>query len=906
MTQDSFSRITTGDPQPTALRPDWHVRTAEQVAADLKTDRVQGLSADEATRRLARYGLNALTRPGDRSSLVTFLVQFHQPLVYVLLAATIVTAYLGEWVDAGVILGVVLVNAVVGFVQEHRAGRSIDALARTLIAGATVVRDGTVVRVPAADLVPGDVVLLQSGDQVPADLRLATVRDLRVAEASLTGESIPVGKAVDPVPSDTPLADRWNLAFASTHVTYGQATGVVVATGDQTEVGRISRLIQAADDLSTPLTREITRFSQWLLYSILALAAFTFAAGLLRGQPALDLFHAAVALAVAAIPEGLPAAVTIVLALGVHRMARRHAIVRRLPAVEALGSTAVICSDKTGTLTENQMTVERVCAGGQVYTVTGTGYSPVGVVQRADGSLGPLSEDVLECLRCGALCNDSRLVRNDGHWQIEGDPTEGALLVVARKAGLDEAALAGERPRIDAVPFESEHQYMATVHDTGPDRPRVVYFKGSAERTLDRCPGADGNGVHELAGAMGADGLRVLAFARKELPHGHTRLTHADVACGMTFLGLQGMIDPPRAEAVEAVAACGRAGVVVKMITGDHPATAAAVAAQLGLGHPDGPDGQPPVLTGQQLAGMSDAALPAAAESVGVFARVTPEQKLRLVRALQRGGRVVAMTGDGVNDAPALRQADIGVAMGLTGTDVAKDAADMVLADDNFASIVAAVEEGRGVFDNLTKFLVWTLPTNLGEGLVILVAILLGATLPILPVQILWINMTTSVLLGLTLAFEPKEPDLMRRMPRDPRKSFLSPALLRRMVLVGLAMLAGAFGLFEWELAAGTDPATARTVAVNVFVLVQVAYLFNCRNLRGTVFGSGFWGNPWAFAGAAGMVLLQVLFTYAPFMNAAFHTAPIPAVAWVSVLAIAAGVFVLVEAETWWAARGRQ
>jgi cation-transporting ATPase F len=817
---------------------------------------------------------------------------------------------MGEWIDSGVILGVVLVNVVVGFVQEYRAAKAIDALARSMTATATVRRGGQTVRVPSPELVPGDVVLLASGDQVPADLRLIRVKDLRVAEAALTGESVPIEKAVVKVPADTPLADRKNLAFASALVTYGQATGIVVATGGRTEVGKIQRLIQSAEDLSTPLTREIARFSMWLMYAILGIAAFTFLVGLLQDQNVIDLFHAAVALAVAMIPEGLPAAVTVVLAIGVWRMAARHAIIRKLPAVEALGSTSVICSDKTGTLTENQMTVQRVWAGGRLWSVSGVGYAPEGSVTAADLTDATLSEEARECLRCGALCNDSRLVRKDERWEIDGDPTEGALLVAARKAGLGEADLAAALPRLDAVPFESEHQYMATLHDTGPGRPRVTYLKGSVERTLERCTGVDAGEIQEIATEMGEVGLRVLAFARKELPPDQSTLSHADVSGGLTFLGLQGMIDPPRAEAVKAVTACHAAGVRVKMITGDHATTAAAIAAQLGLGHPDGADGQPPVLTGRQLDAIPDDQLPEAADAADVFARVTPEQKLRLVKALQAGGRVVAMTGDGVNDAPALKQADIGVAMGITGTEVAKDAADMVLTDDNFASIVAAVEEGRGVFDNLTKFIVWTLPTNLGQGLVILLAVLLGVTLPILPVQILWVNMVTAVLLGMTLTFEPKEPDLMDRPPRDPKQSFLTRDLLRRMPLVGVAMLAGAFGLFAYEqsygAAAGTEheAATARTVAVSVFVMIQSFYLFNCRHLRRSAFSGGFWGNPWAFAGVAGMVLLQLLFAYAPFMHVAFHTAPMSLAAWGRVLAVAVAVFVMVEVETWWTNRG--
>lgn len=886
-------------PDPTLPPITWHSLTQEDVLQRLQVDPQRGLTMAEVEERRAKYGPNELTKQTGQSAFMTFLLQFHQPLVYILLVAAGVTASLSEWIDAGIIFGVVLVNAIVGFIQEYRAAKAINALARSMTITATVVRDGHKGNVPAAELVPGDVVLLQSGDKVPADLRLVRVWDLRVAEAALTGESVPVEKAPDAVPENTPLGDRKNLAFATALVTYGQATGVVVETGDSTEVGKIQGLIESAENLSTPLTREIAKFSTILMYVILGLAGFTVVVGLIKGQSWIDLFHAAVALSVAAIPEGLPAAVTIVLAIGVSRMAQRNAIVRKLPAVEALGSTSVICSDKTGTLTENQMTVVSIWDGNRQYAVTGTGYIPEGEFRAVDDTGTPLTDAALECLRCGTLCNDSRLVQEDGRWDVAGDPTEGALITAARKAGLHEKELVQALPRIETLPFESEHQYMATLHDAGPGKPRIAYVKGSVEKILERCSQVDRELVLQTQRDLGRKGLRVLAFARRELPATANTLDHHDIPEGLTFLGLQGMIDPPRTEAIRAVSECQRAGVGVKMITGDHAATAAAIAVQLGLGNPDGPDGEPPVLTGQQLAQIPDEHMPQAAEQANVFARVTPEQKLRLVKALQADRRVVAMTGDGVNDAPALKQADIGIAMGITGTDVAKDAADMVLTDDNFASIVAAVEEGRGVFDNLTKFLVWTLPTNLGEGLVILVAIVLGVTLPILPVQILWINMTTAVLLGMTLAFEPKEPDLMDRPPRAPGESFINVTLLRRLVMVGVAMLIGAFGLFKYELVTTGNEALARSVAVNVFIFVELVYLFNCRHLRGTVFQTGLLGNPYAILGAIGMVLLQMAFTYLPVMNRVFQTAPMGWDSWARVLGVSLLVFVMVEIETY-------
>ncbi len=897
-------------PSSTVVTTDWHALSTQDVATRLETDLQNGLTDSEAAQRLAKYGPNEITRSSGHGPVVAFLLQFHQPLIYLLLGATIVTFILREYVDAGVIFGVVLADAIFGFIQEYRAAQAINALARSMAVSATVRRAGQTFRVTSSDLVPGDLVVLQSGDQVPADLRLIGVKTLRVAEAALTGESVPVEKMATVLPADTLLADRKNLAFSSALVTYGQATGIVVATGDHTEVGHIQQLINTTERV-TPLTREISRFSNWLMYTILSIAVFTFAIGLLQGHKIVELFRAAVALAVAGIPEGLPAAVTIVLAVGVWRMAVRKSIIRKLPAVETLGSTSVICTDKTGTLTENQMTVQQIWAGDQLWKVSGVGYTPEGTVTAADGANTPMSDAVRECLTCGLLCNESHLIDKGGRWEIHGDPTEAALLVAARKAGLSEVDMTRAFPRLDVVPFESEHQYMASLHDAGASANRVVNVKGSVERVLERCKGVDHKRVHRIAEKMGEAGLRVLAFAQKNMPLHTSAVSHADVRDGLTFLGLQGMIDPPRVEAIEAVAACHTAGVRVKMITGDHAATAAAIAGQIDLVPHNSHQGPAAVLTGRQIDTMSDDQLSAAAEEFDVFARVTPEEKLRLVKALQARGQVVAMTGDGVNDAPALKQADVGVAMGITGTDVAKEAADMVLIDDNFASIVAAVEEGRGVFDNLTKFIVWTLPTNIGEGLIILVAIVFGITLPILPVQILWINLTTAILLGTPLTFEPKEPGLMHQPPRNIKQSLMTGKLLLRMLLVGLAMVACAFGLYEYELRYAAPARTpeaetaARTVVVNALVMIEAFYLFNCRHLRRSAFGRGFWSNPWAFVGFIGTVLIQCLFTYAPFMNAIFQTAPISVAAWGRILLAAVAVFILIEAETKWNHRSR-
>ncbi len=903
------------------LNQHWHHLPAEEIAQLLKTSPGQGLSSFEVKHRQEHFGPNAITAQKTMSPLKRFLLQFHNPLLYILLASAAITALLAEWVDFSVIFGVVLINAIVGYLQEAKAEQSLESLRRSVTTIATVTRDGEQIKVPSVELVPGDLVWLESGDKVPADLRLLKTRELRIDESPLTGESLPVEKAPAPLPQETVLADRANMAYSGTLVATGRGHGLVVSIGDNTETGRISGMIAAAANLQTPLTKKIAKFSHTLLWVILGLGALTFGVGLLRHQPVFDMFMAAVALVVGAIPEGLPAAVTIVLAIGVNRMAQRRAIIRKLPAVETLGSTTVICSDKTGTLTENQMTVQEILAGGRVYEVSGGGYAPAGAMTlKGEGGVLDLARHpaLKECLLAGLLCNDSKLRQENGAWKVQGDPTEAALLVSARKAGLDPDALRASLPRLDAIPFESDRQYMATLHDTGPNHPNPVYLKGSVEKILQRSVtmlGPDGKPqtldraqVMEAVETMAKNGWRVLAMASKQVGNLHSTLECAEdgqtpgkMSCGditsdLTFLGLQAMIDPPRAEAIRAVAACDKAGIQVKMITGDHAATAAAIAGQLGL---KGPDGALLAMTGQALEGMTDKELVEAARKTSVFARVAPEQKLKLVDALQSLGHVVAMTGDGVNDAPALKQANIGVAMGLGGTEVAKEAADMVLTDDNFATIEAAVEEGRGVFDNLTKFIVWTLPTNLGEGLVILAAILFGTALPILPVQILWINMTTALLLGLMLAFEPKEPGLMLRPPREPNQPILTRTLIFRILLVGGIMLLGAFGLFKLEILNGGKLDQARTVAVNIFVLVETFYLFNCRSLDKSMFKVGVFSNPLLLAGVGVMITLQLLFTYWPPMQTAFSTAAIGLKEWGWIVLFALGAYLVVGLEKW-------
>ncbi len=884
-----------------------HALPEYQVVLLLETHPERGLSEDEARSRLARWGANVLPPPRRRGPVARVLRHFHHPLVYVLLVALALTIALQEWIESTVIAVVVLVNVVVGFLQEERAEKALSALMAITRTNATVVRDGERVRLDSTALVPGDVVALEAGDKVPADMRLLRVRGLSIDESALTGESVPVAKQPAAVHESTELADRANMAFSGSLVVAGTATGVVVATGGDTELGLIHRLVGESGGVQTPLTRKLAAFSRLLTIVILVLAGLTFVLGLYRGEPVADMVTAAIALAVGAIPEGLPAAVTIILAIGVSRMARRHAIIRRLPAVETLGATTVVCSDKTGTLTQNQMTVTTVVTASGRYVVTGTGYEPSGTLLDTEGTQVERGADaaLTETMQAGVLCNDSVLQHRGHEWVAVGDPTEVALLSAAAKAGIDGAHLVEHHPRIDEIPFSSESQRMATLH-AGPDgEHRMLVVKGAVEAVLTltgSVRAADGHDcplssawVGQAVDEMGRAALRVLAVASAAVPTDTDRLAPADLdGATLTLLGLVGMHDPPRPEAVASIRTCHQAGIEVKMITGDHAATARAIAADIGLGlH----RGEPVAVTGAELRELSSADFARAAASANVLARVTPEHKLRLVETLQAQNHVVAMTGDGVNDAPALRQADIGIAMGHAGTEVAKDASAMVLTDDNFATIEAAVEEGRGVYDNITKFITWTLPTNLGEGLVILTAIMLGATLPVLPVQVLWINMTTALLLGLMLVFEPKEPGIMDRPPRDPDQPILTRVLVDRIILVSVLMLIGAFGLFEYELASGATTAEARTVAVNVFVLVETAYLLNCRSLTQSFITLGFFSNPPLLAGMAAMVALQVLFTYMPFFHLVFESAPIDLAAWGRVAAVAFGVMLVVGVE---------
>jgi cation-transporting P-type ATPase F len=887
----------------------WHHLSAAEAILLLDSNREKGLSLFEVKHRQERFGLNELKAKKPRSALRAFLNQFAQPLVYLLVLAASVTAVLAHYVDAAVIFGVVLVNAVIGFLQESKAEKAIESLKEMVQTETTVMRDGVKQRISSRMLTPGDLVFLQSGDKVPADMRLIESRDLQIDESALTGESVPVQKGVDSFHPDTVLADRRNMTYAGTLTTYGQGTGIVVAIGNQTASGQIAEMISGAVDLATPLTRKIARFSEILLYVIAALAMITFLVGIIRREPVLEIFMASVALAVGMIPEGLPAAVTITLAIGVNRLAGRRAIIRKLPAVETLGSTTVICSDKTGTMTQNQMTVQRVVAAEGFFELTGSGYDPQGSLQREDGiPLSAVPSGVQRVLIAGALCNDSHISLEQGNWKIQGDPTEAALLVSARKAGYAMEELSARMPRLDVIPFESDRQYMATLHADNTAGGNLLFVKGAVEKVMDLCSlQLNENGMEApivrdsnlaKAESLAMKGYRVLAFAESRFPSDQKSLAHDSWQGRLVFTGLQALMDPPRSESKAAVGACRTAGVQVKMITGDHALTAGAIAAELGLYTPgNDSDGLPRTITGRKLAELTDEELISIVEDTSVFARVDPAQKLRLVEALQSLGHVVAMTGDGVNDAPALKQADIGIAMGLAGTDVAREAADMILTDDNFATIEAALEEGRGVFDNLTKFIIWTLPTNLGEGLLIMLAIFIGLALPMTPVQILWINMTTTVFLGLTLAFEPTEPGIMIRPPRNPRKPLITRPLIVRLFLVSAITATGGFWIYDHIVTTGGSVAEARTVVVNVVVFTELFYLFNCRSLTRSPWAMGFFSNRWAIVGPLSMAALQILLTYMPLMNLWFQTSPLTGLQWLKIIGISLIGYAVIETE---------
>lgn len=879
----------------------WHAMPAEQVESQLRTDPGRGLDADEAAERLGAYGPNRLPQGRKKGPLMRFLAQFNNILIYVLLAAGFIKLMLNLWLDASIIFAVVILNSLLGFLQEGRAEKALDAIRDMLSAEARVLRGGATRLISATELVPGDIVLLESGDKIPADMRLIDAKNLRTEEAALTGESVPAEKTTALVPDKATVGDRGNMAFSGTMVVSGRATGIVIATGSQTELGRINQMLADVSALETPLLRQIKKFGYVITAAIGIISVLLFSWGHWLGHMSfVELFQAIVGIAVSMIPEGLPALITITLAIGVQRMAQRNAIIRRLPAVETLGSVSRICSDKTGTLTLMEMMVASVVTADAAYEVSGDGYAPEGEIKTGGKPVGALPDVLTLMGRVSVLCNDAELFDEVGKWKVEGDPTEGALYPFATKVGIERAAEEAAAPRIDAIPFESEHKFMATLNRSADGE--MLLVKGAPEVILDHCDRQQAaTGPEPLdrdwfvreGDRLAAQGERVLGLAW--LPNPDLRagsLGPADLPKTLVLLGFVGLMDPPRKEAIDAVQECHGGGIRVTMITGDHKITAAAIAKMLGIG-----DGKTAV-AGTEIEAMNDAALQECVRDVDVFARASPEHKLRLVKAIQANRQIVAMTGDGVNDAPALKKADIGVAMGIKGTEVTKEAAEMILADDNFASISAAVKEGRTVYNNIEKAMLFLLPTNIAQGAVIAIAILFAFTLPITAPQVLWVNMVTSVALGLVISFEPHEADVMTRPPRSIDRPIVTGFGIWRILFVGAALVLYTLVVFFWMKGQGASDQMARTAAVNAITLGQVYYLFNSRYLLDSSLSvRAHLDNPYLWYGLATVVVLQILFTYAPPLHAVFDTEALPPSVWLWLILGGLAFFLVVEIE---------
>ncbi len=904
--------------QDNAKKPDsilWHSSSVQDVMSELETS-LSGLNDREAAEGLQKYGANALLRKGNDSPWLIFWRQINNPIGWLLISAGAMAVGLQKITDALVVFGAVGVNAIIGFIQEYRAGKAIEALAAMMPEFATALRDGQSIAIPVENLVPGDLVTLQSGDKVPADLRLIKVKNLLVEEAALTGESLPVAKRSDAVAQDASLGDRFCIAYSGTLVLQGTATGVVVTTGGATELGRINALLNQTGQMETPLTRQLAKVSNGITVAVVAVVAILISFGIwVKDAPLGDSLMVAVSLAVAAIPEGLPAVITICLAVGVRRMADRHAVVRHLPAVETLGSTSVICSDKTGTLTRNEMTVQVAWLGGQEYRFSGIGYAPVGEIERDGARLTELPAALHDLLTIAILCNDAVVRLEQNIWTITGDPTEAALLAAAEKADLSSQDFRGHHARLDVIPFESDSKFMATLNTI--DGQTHILLKGAPETVLERCTLSEEElrRINEAMATYARQGMRVVAFAQKKNVSAK-QIEPESVRAGLQFAGLLCMIDPPRTEAMDAIRVCQQAGITVKMITGDHPVTAEAIGRQIGLL----PQGQS-AMSGRELEGLSEKQLQDAAISTNVFARVAPEHKLQLVEALQAQRHVIAMTGDGVNDAPALKRADIGIAMGITGTAVSKEAAKVVLMDDNFASITAAVEEGRRVYDNLIKSLAFMLPANLGLACTLSVAMFFFPTIQVdgvnelllamSPSQTLWINLVASVTLSIPLAFERLEPNAMRRLPRSPDEPVFSGFIVTRLIIVGVLMAAGACGLFLWEYyrIVGPEPVTsarhalalseAQTLCVTSITFTQIFYLLNCRSLHSSLFTQGFFSNPAIFIGICILLVLQACFIYLPPLQTLFNSAPLDGRGWMFAMAVGATVLPVISFDKW-------
>ncbi|MEA3281503.1 MAG: HAD-IC family P-type ATPase [Euryarchaeota archaeon] len=904
----------------------WHRRTTEQVFETIGSGE-SGLTSEESKVRLKQYGYNELTFK-KRSALVRFLMQFKSPLIYILLASAAITSALSlwagadMWMDTAVIVAVVIANTIIGYIQEGKAEASVEALEKMMTPECTVVRDGGEAVIPTLELVPGDVVILEGGDKVPADMRLFHTKNMSADEAAITGESVPVTKHTDPIAGSGTIADQRCMVFSGTFVTKGVGHGVVVGTGEHTEIGRIAKLIKETKKIVTPITRRMADFTRLLVIAILSITVINFVLAIWFGYEVIYAFIASVSMAVAAIPEGLPAVVTMALAFGVTAMARKDSIIKRLPAAETLGCTTVICSDKTGTLTKNQMTVSRVYSGGRDYMVSGVGYKP-------EGEFTPpqMSEEMIGTLKVGYFCNNAKVVGEDGQAVI-GDPTEGALLVSAMKAGIEEIEKIeegdGSTQRLDEMPFDSEQQYMATLHEM--DGERIVYVKGSPERVIGMCrtrmvdgsiEPIDRGAILEKADELAEEALRLLAMAYKVVSPDRTSIDRNDLV-DLTFLGIEGMIDPPRDESVDGVRMCKSAGIRVVMVTGDHAKTAKAIAGKLRIG-----TDTEHALTGDDLSRMSDDELYAVVEDVSVYARALPEHKFRIVKALQKHGEVVAVTGDGVNDAPALKAADIGIAMGITGTEVSKEASDMILADDNFATIVSAVEEGRHVYNNIKKVILYTLPTNGGQALLVIGAILLAPflvlfrdRLPLEPVQILWINLFDAVALALPIIKEPMEKDLLKKPPRNPDERITDPPFLKKVGLVSVVMAMVGFAIYYYYGVLAIDVVNpdlhklmimrAQTAAFTTVVLLHLCYVVTARSITESAFTFNPFSNRWLLAGIAITIITQLAIVYHPIGNAILKTAPLPIDWWGLMILFALPGFFVVEIEKWVTKRFRR
>lgn len=883
----------------TFYNKNWHSLEVGEVLEILTTNATKGLSEKDANERLAQFGENVLPEKKKESRLLRFFKHFNDILIYILLIAAVVTAILGHWVDTIVIVIVAVVNASIGYFQENKAEKALEDIKKMLSHTAQIVRDGKRLEIGASHLAVGDLVILHPGDKIPADLRLIKSDNLRIEESALTGESIPSQKNVGAISADTPLGDKNNMAFSTTTVSAGTGMGIVVATGQNTEIGKINRMMSEVKLITTPLLRQTAKFGKTVSFVIIAIAVVVFIFGYFyRHYDTGELLMSVIGLAIAAIPEGLPAILSIILAIGVQNMAKRKAIVRTLPSVETLGSVAVICSDKTGTLTKNEMTVKTLVTGDDQFDVTGTGYSPVGDVVKSNEIVDFSTESVLDSLiGCFYICNEASLGKDEeDNWYIKGDPTEGALITLYEKASVDHH----ETDRIATIPFDSEYKYMATLVEA--EDKNIIYIKGAPDRLLDMAGkelSLSGEKLfdrksweNEITGLAGK-GQRVIGGAYKIVAKDKKNLSHEDLHEGITFLGLAGIIDPPREEAIEAIKQCSEAGITVKMITGDHIETAKSIGLEMGIG-----DGIK-ALEGKAIEQMTDEELESAAVEYNIFARTSPEHKLRLVKALQARNIICAMTGDGVNDAPALKKADVGIAMGIKGTEVTKDAAEMVLADDNFSTIAAAVEEGRRVYDNLKKTILFILPTNGAESFLIIASILFGTLMPLTPIQILWVNMVTSVTISLALAFEKLEPDTMKQPPRSPQTPLLNGYFIWRILFVSVLIGGGTLLLNLYLLNNGVSEDIVRTVTIQTIVITQMFHLYNSRSIRKSAFYGDFFGNKAVFVVSGLLILLQLSITYIPFMNQVFGTVKLPLHFWIYPFVFGLIIFIIVEGEKW-------